>query len=61
MQIRELRDFVKRSGWKIFKEYTDQRYTGASTKREAFALMMCGARKRKFDILLVWKLAVCVI
>jgi DNA invertase Pin-like site-specific DNA recombinase len=56
MQIRELRDFVKRSGWKIFNEYTDQGYTGANTKRPAFAEMMYEARKRKFDVLLVWKL-----
>jgi DNA invertase Pin-like site-specific DNA recombinase len=56
MQIRELRDFVNRSGWKIFSEYTDQGYTGANIKRPAFALMMSDARKRKFDILLVWKL-----
>jgi DNA invertase Pin-like site-specific DNA recombinase len=56
MQIMELRDFVKRSGWKIFNEYTDQGYTGANTKRPAFAEMMYEARKRKFDILLVWKL-----
>jgi DNA invertase Pin-like site-specific DNA recombinase len=56
MQIRELRDFVKRSGWKIFNEYTDQGYTGANTKRPAFAEMMYVARKRKFDVLLVWKL-----
>jgi len=56
MQIRELRDFVNRSGWKIFNEYTDQGYTGANTKRPAFAEMMFEARKRKFDILLVWKL-----
>jgi DNA invertase Pin-like site-specific DNA recombinase len=56
MQIRELRDFVKRSGWTIFNEYTDQGYTGANTKRPAFAEMMFEARKRKFDVLLVWKL-----
>jgi DNA invertase Pin-like site-specific DNA recombinase len=56
MQIRELRDFVNRSGWKIFNEYTDQGYTGANTKRPAFAEMMYEARKRRFDVLLVWKL-----
>jgi len=56
MQIRELRDFVKRSGWRVFSEYTDQGYTGANTKRPAFAAMMYEGRKRKFDVLLVWKL-----
>jgi DNA invertase Pin-like site-specific DNA recombinase len=56
MQIRELRDFVNRSGWKIFNEYTDKGYTGANTKKPVFAEMMYEARKRKFDVLLVWKL-----
>jgi DNA invertase Pin-like site-specific DNA recombinase len=56
MQLRELRDFVKRSGWKIFNEFVDQGYTGANTKRPAFTEMMIAAKKRRFDILLVWKL-----
>lgn len=56
MQLRELRAFVKRSGWKIFDEYIDQGYTGSNTKRPAFTDMMIAAQKRKFDVLLVWKL-----
>ena len=56
MQLSELRDFVKRSNWKIYKKYIDQGYTGANTKRPAFTDMMNQARKRKFDILLIWKL-----
>ena len=32
MQLSELRDFVQRSGWIIYKEYIDQGYTGANTK-----------------------------
>ncbi|MCP5007611.1 MAG: recombinase family protein, partial [Planctomycetes bacterium] len=34
----------------------DQGYTGANTKRPALNEMMSEARKRKFDVLLVWKL-----
>jgi len=56
MQLRELGDFVKRSGWKIYKKFVDQGYTGANTKRPTFIEMMNEARKRRFDILLVWKL-----
>lgn len=56
MQLRELGDFVKRSGWKIYKKFIDQGYTGANTKRSAFIEMMNEAKKRKFDILLIWKL-----
>ncbi|MBF0466982.1 MAG: recombinase family protein [Nitrospirae bacterium] len=56
MQLRELRAFVQRSGWSIYEEFIDQGYTGADIKRPALTLMMDAARKRKFDILLVWKL-----
>ena len=56
MQIRELRQFAKRSGWAIYQEYIDQSFTGANINRPAFQKMMEAARKRKFNILLVWKL-----
>mgnify|MGYP000979743531 CR=1 FL=1 len=56
MQIRELRQFVKRTGWTIYQEYIDQSFTGANIKRPAFQKMMEAAGKRKFNILLVWKL-----
>lgn len=56
MQLAELRDFVKRSGWRVFREYVDEGYTGANTKRPAFVEMMIDAKRRKFDVLLVWKL-----
>ncbi len=56
MQLNELRQFVKRSGWTIHQEYIDQSFTGANMNRPAFLAMMEEARKRKFDVLLVWKL-----
>jgi len=56
MQLRELRNFIKRSDWKVYREFIDQGYTGTNTKRPAFIEMMSEAQKRKFDILLVWKL-----
>ncbi len=56
MQINELRQFAARSGWNIYEEYIDQNYSGGNTKRPAFTAMMDAARKRKFDLLLVWKL-----
>lgn len=56
MQLNELRQFADRSGWTIFEEYIDQNFTGANTNRPAFLSMMEAARKRKFDVLLVWKL-----
>ena len=56
MQLQELSDFIKRSGWKLYKQYIDHGYTGANTKRPDFSNMMIDARQRKFDILVVWKL-----
>ncbi len=56
MQLVELRDYVKRTSWKIYKEFIDEGYTGKNTNRPAFKEMMDLARQRKFDILLVWKL-----
>ncbi len=56
MQIRELRQFAKRSGWTIYQEYIDQSFTGANINRPAFRKMMDAAMKRNFNILLVWKL-----
>jgi DNA invertase Pin-like site-specific DNA recombinase len=56
MQLHELREYVARRGWTIQEEYIDHGYSGSSTKRPAFTLMMNEAKKRKFDILLVWKL-----
>jgi len=55
-QLHELRDFVKRSQWRVVGEYIDQGYTGSNTRRPAFTEMMSEARRKKFDILLVWKL-----
>jgi DNA invertase Pin-like site-specific DNA recombinase len=55
MQLRELRKFAARSGFKIYKEYLDQA-TGANTKRPALQEMIEAARKRRFDVLIVWKL-----
>lgn len=56
MQTSELNDFIKRRGWKLYKSYIDQGYSGKNTKRPAFNEMVSQARDRRFDVLLVWKL-----
>lgn len=56
MQIHELTDYTKRRGWTLYKEFIDQGYSGTNTKRPAFLEMMNEAKKKRFDVLLVWKL-----
>lgn len=56
MQARELREFAKLRGWRVVNEYVDQGYSGRSNERPSLKRLMGDARKRDFDIVLVWKL-----
>jgi len=56
MQVHELKQYIKRRKWKLGPVFEDQAYSGSTTKRPAFLEMMEQGRKRKFDIVLVWKL-----
>ena len=56
MQLAELREYVQRAGWKVYREFVDEGYTGKNTARPAFKQVLDEARRRKFDVLLVWKL-----
>ena len=55
-QLNELRDFVRRAKWKDYREYIDNGYSGKNTQRPAYTEMLGDARRRRFDLLLVWKL-----
>jgi DNA invertase Pin-like site-specific DNA recombinase len=54
-QLIELRRYVEQRGWEISKEYVDQGISGAKDRRPALDQLMADARKRKLDIVLVWK------
>ena len=55
-QLHELRDFVRRAKWTVYREYIDNGYSGKNTQRPAYTEMLSDARHRQFDMLLVWKL-----
>ena len=55
MQLAELRDYATRRGWHIAGEYVDQA-SGAKESRPALNRMMTDARRRKFDVIAVWKI-----
>jgi DNA invertase Pin-like site-specific DNA recombinase len=56
MQLRELRDYVKRRGWKIAGEYVDTGWSGAKASRPEFDRMKKAASQHQFDVALVWSL-----
>ncbi len=55
MQLRELREFVKRRGWTVAGEFVDQGISGIKEKRPQLDTLMAAARRRKFDVVIVYR------
>ena len=54
-QLHELREFAKRNGISIYKEYIDHA-SGADETRPGLNDLLIDARRNRFDIVLIWKL-----
>jgi len=54
-QLLDLRRYVSERGWNIFKEYVDEGISGTKDSRPALNDLMNDAKKRRFDVLLVWR------
>jgi DNA invertase Pin-like site-specific DNA recombinase len=54
-QLYELRAFVKRLDYTIYKEYCDQE-SGSSADRPQFQQLFLDAHQRRFDVVLFWSL-----
>lgn len=55
MQLEQLRDYCKRRGISIEREYVDFGVSGTKESRPQLDLLMSDARRRLFDLVLVWK------
>jgi DNA invertase Pin-like site-specific DNA recombinase len=53
-QESELREYATNRGWEVTKTYADK-ISGVQDSRPALNELMADARKRKVDIILVWK------
>ena len=53
-QLRELREYAQHRGLSIAQEYVDHGFCGAKARRPALDRMLEDARRRRFDVLLVW-------
>ena len=56
MQLRELREYARRRGWKVAGEYVDAGISGAKASRPELDRLMHDASRRAFDVVLVYKL-----
>jgi DNA invertase Pin-like site-specific DNA recombinase len=54
LQLMDLKEYVGRRNYEVFNFYEDV-VSGATTERRSLDQLMDDARKRKFDIVLVWK------
>jgi DNA invertase Pin-like site-specific DNA recombinase len=55
-QLFALREHCEHRGWAIAEEYVDNGVSGAKESRPALNRLMLDAKRRKFDVVLVWKL-----
>jgi DNA invertase Pin-like site-specific DNA recombinase len=55
MQLSDLRSFAKQKGFSIYKEYCDLGVSGSKDSRPQLDMLMNDARKKKINIVLVWK------
>ena len=55
-QLLPLREFVKAQAWEMFNEYIDYAPATDITHRTAWKELLEDASRRKFDILLVWRM-----
>ena len=54
IQINDLKDYAQKREWEIFNIY-QEKVSGSGKNRPAFNEMIKASKKRKFDIVLVWK------
>ncbi len=55
MQLNDLERYSKERGLSVFKVYQDNGVSGTKESRPALGELMNDARKRKFDVVLVWR------
>jgi DNA invertase Pin-like site-specific DNA recombinase len=54
-QEAELKHYAQHRGWTVHKVYRDKGQSGMKTKRPGLDELMADCKRRKFDVVLVWK------
>ena len=56
LQTRDLEQFVQARGWSLADSYIDVGVSGSKDSRPQLNRLMADAKRRRFDVVLVWKL-----
>jgi DNA invertase Pin-like site-specific DNA recombinase len=56
MQERELRAYIRRRGWQLYRVYSDKGVSGVSEHRPALDELIRDCHQKNFQLLLVWKI-----
>jgi len=54
-QLLDLRRYTRERSWTSFREYVDEGISGTKDSRPALNDLMNDAKKRRFDVVLVWR------
>ena len=54
-QLLDLRRYVSERQWHLYREYVDNGISGTKDSRPALNELMNDAKKRRFDVVLVWR------
>jgi DNA invertase Pin-like site-specific DNA recombinase len=55
MQLSDLRRYTQQRGFGVYQEYVDLGVSGTKSSRPALDVLMSAARRRLFDVVLVWR------
>jgi DNA invertase Pin-like site-specific DNA recombinase len=55
-QLPDLERFVQARGWELVRQYIDTGISGSTERRPALDDLVKDARRRRFDVLVVWRL-----
>jgi DNA invertase Pin-like site-specific DNA recombinase len=55
LQQDEVAELIERRGWALARSYTDEGVSGSRDRRPELDQLLADARRRKFDLLVVWR------
>ena len=55
MQVHELKDYIARRGWMLYRVYSDKGISGSTEKRPGLDALLDDCRHGKVDAVVVWK------